>query len=73
MWSHILLWTIIISTRTEHLLDVRNVKRGLTRRGVGGEAGRGKEGGRRAPSFILSIAWLGTIIGSVDNVCDLGI
>jgi len=54
---------LLLSARTEHLLDVRNVKRGLTRRGVGGEAGRGKEGGRRAPSFILSIAWLGTIIG----------
>jgi hypothetical protein len=55
-------WGLILSSRTEHLLDERNVKRGLTRRGVGGEAGRGKEGGRRAPSFILSIAWIITIL-----------
>ena len=28
-----------------------------------GEAGRGKEGGRRAPSFVLSVAWVVTILG----------
>ncbi|KAL3773386.1 hypothetical protein ACHAW5_010992 [Stephanodiscus triporus] len=56
-------WGLLLSSRTEHLLDERNVKRGLTRRGVGGEAGRGKEGGRRSPSFILSVAWIVTVLG----------
>lgn len=47
---------LLLSARTEHLLNGRNVKRGLTRRG-------GKEGGRRAPSRILWYAHVLTILG----------
>ena len=47
---------LLLSSRTEHLLNERNVKRGLTRRG-------GKEGGRRAPSRILCYAHVLTILG----------
>ena len=54
---------LLLSSRTEHLLNERNVKRGLTRRGVGGAVGRGKEGGRRAPSRILGIAYVVSILG----------
>eukprot|EP00985_Skeletonema_marinoi_P018810 scaffold10627_cov86-Skeletonema_marinoi.AAC.1 len=36
---------VILSSRTEHLLNERNIKRGVTRRG----GGYGKEGAQRAP------------------------
>ena len=47
---------LLLSSRTEHLLNERNVKRRLTRRG-------GKEGGRRTPSRILCYAYVVTILG----------
>ena len=46
---------LLLSSRTEHLLNERNVKRGLTRRGS-------KQGGSRAPSRILGMSLLGTIV-----------
>ena len=47
---------LLVSAQTEHLLNERNGRRGLTRRGVGGADGRGKEGGRRAHSMVQGIA-----------------
>ena len=49
---------VILSSRTEHLLNERNIKRGVTRRG----GGYGKEGAQRAPSKILGISWIVTIV-----------
>ena len=49
---------VLLSSRTEHLLNERNVKRGVTRRG----GGYGKEGAQRAPSKILGISWIVTIV-----------
>lgn len=46
---------LLLSSRTEHLLNERNVKRGLTRRGQ-------KAGGSRAPSRILGISLVVTIL-----------
>ncbi|KAL3799533.1 hypothetical protein HJC23_008660 [Cyclotella cryptica] len=46
---------LLLSSRTEYLLNERNVKRGLTRRGT-------KSGGSRAPSRILGISLLVTIL-----------
>lgn len=63
---------ILLSTRTEHLLNERDIKRGMTRRGVGGAAGRGKEGGARSPSRILGIAWIITILGVVSTYAIWG-
>ncbi|KAK1746814.1 hypothetical protein QTG54_002158 [Skeletonema marinoi] len=51
---------VILSSRTEHLLNERNIKRGVTRRG----GGYGKEGAQRAPSKILGISWIVTIKAS---------
>ncbi len=62
MCSTVSCWGLLLSSRTEHLLGKCNLKRGLTMRGVGGEAGRGKEGGKRAPSFVLSVAMIVTIL-----------
>ena len=45
---------LLLSSRTEYLLNERNVKRGLTRRGT-------KNGGSRAPSRILGISLVLTI------------
>ena len=52
---------VILSSRTEYLLNERNVRRGLTRRG----AGYGKEGAQRAPSKIVGLSWIITIVGIV--------
>ncbi|KAL7444710.1 hypothetical protein ACHAXM_010918 [Skeletonema potamos] len=52
---------VLLSSRTEYLLNERNVKRGVTRRG----AGYGKEGAERAPSNILGISWIVTIVSIV--------
>ena len=49
---------VILSSRTEYLLNERNIKRGVTRRG----GGYGKEGAQRAPSKILGISWVVTIV-----------
>lgn len=46
---------LLLSSRTEYLLNERNVKRGLTRRGT-------KSGGARAPSRILGISLFVTIL-----------
>lgn len=46
---------LLLSSRTEYLLNERNVKRGLTRRGA-------KNGGNRAPSKILGISLVVTIV-----------
>lgn len=63
---------LLLASRTEHLLDERNAKIGLTRRGVGGEAGRGKEGGRRAPSRVLGVAWVITTLGVLSTYAIWG-
>ncbi|KAL7551495.1 hypothetical protein ACHAWF_014682 [Thalassiosira exigua] len=44
---------LLLSSRTEHLLNERNVKR------------KGREGGRRAPSRLLGYAWAATLIGLI--------
>jgi len=46
---------LLLSSRTEYLLNERNVKRGLTRRGT-------KQGGSRAPSRILGVSLVVTIV-----------
>ncbi|KAL7468756.1 hypothetical protein ACHAXS_008985 [Conticribra weissflogii] len=46
---------LLLSSRTEYLLNERNVKRGLTRRGT-------KQGGSRAPSRILGVSLVLTIV-----------
>ena len=54
---------LLPSALTEHLLDKSDAKRSITRRGAGGAARRGKEGGRRAPSGMLGMRWVATIVG----------
>jgi hypothetical protein len=52
---------VLLSSRTEYLMNERNVKRGVTRRG----AGFGKEGAERAPSNVLGISWIVTIVSII--------
>ena len=63
---------LLVTTRTEHLLNELNAKRDLTRQGVVGAAGRSKDGGRRAPLRILGTAWVLTLLGALATYAIWG-
>ena len=65
---------LLLSSRTEYLLNERNVKRGMIRRGVGAQrvGAGGKEGGARTPSRILGIAYVVTIVSIVATYAIFG-
>jgi len=65
---------LLLSSRTEYLLNERNVKRGMIRRGVGAQrvGAGGKEGGARTPSRILGIAYVVTIVSIIATYAIFG-